>query len=361
MTRAIERGTRKFPREAWPAHIRSAWAQATRKRRGFGDRGAGLLAAKSAQRLAALEDAYGRFLEFRLRCGVDLESHSHHLTEEALGDWVEHLHLTHRTKSIATWFECLDALAHGLWPAEDWTVLRGARRRLESFARQDGPRRRRNHVDRDTIYQAGMTIMDSAMTKEVGVFSACEFRNGLMLALAATAPARAVNWHRATPGHFNHDASAVEWGAHETKNRCDLAYELGEELAARLTLWIEVYRQFLIDRYQTAASTVFVNRFGRDLSRRGVRQVFEKTAERVLPHRITWHDTRACVVNTILREMPEAVEECRALLGHRSDTAIRHYKTRASMIGALRRFRDLSEQRRWKHRGQPRPRYRLTH
>ena len=225
------------PYGEWPEWLQRWWRRAQHEGGGFCDN-AGAFADWRPETIRTAREAVGQFIS-----GLDPDRDGAFICPETIRAYLSYM--TDRGLAIRTIYTrivYLYRVAKRVWPPEDqWHWLATISARLGARARK-APKPRRPFVHMDDLFSTGIELMDDANARDLSLYAALQFRDGLLLSLLATAPVRLKNAANATDRNINTEHCTLNWQEHETKNHHPLSYHIGSDLTMRLQIWIDIYR-----------------------------------------------------------------------------------------------------------------------
>ena len=172
----------------WPESDRQCWATANATGDFFAD---GNLAAHwSPKTRYQAQAAYGRWLEFVDEhfpdaLALPIEDR---VDRERLGAYVETLASRVKPMSVAAELGHLILALSALTPGTDWSWIRKVQYRFERAAVPQEKRHRMVHPSR--LIELGFKLMSEAVDQKRRIDCACQYRDGLLIALLAYRPLR---------------------------------------------------------------------------------------------------------------------------------------------------------------------------
>ena len=164
------------------------------------------------------------------------------------------------------------------------------------------------------------------------------FRDGLILALLATAPLRAKNFAGLRLGkHLQRlpEGWVITVAGDETKNGQSLDFSLPDALMLPLDRYTEIHRPRLLQGKNH--DFLWVNLSGNPIKANKLGQLVSRITLRELDKRLTPHRFRDCAATTIATVSPELAPIIQEILGHTTAHTAEQYYNKASVMEAGRR------------------------
>jgi integrase/recombinase XerD len=335
----------RLPMDLWPAADRQRWQRATVAIDLFD--AAATAADWSVKTRYQAQAAYGRWLsflnrEFPATLRSSLEDRADRVRVRA---YVETLAARIQPMSIAAELGHLLLALRKLAPDTDWGWLRQWQYRYEKVA---VPREKRNQmVHPARLIELGCTLMDGADAREHRLDRACQYRDGMLIALLAYRPLR-----RRSLAELRLDTHLRRIGSgyvlalqgENTKSGQAFEFPVPKPLAPYLTRYLEHYRLLFPHRQDEQA--LWLSGKGGALTGHAIYVRMCRRTETAFGTAINPHLFRDIAATTIAREAPEQLLVARDLLTHASvDTTLRHY-AQAQSVMAARALAAAFEQRR---------------
>jgi integrase len=258
----------------WPQPDREAWdaacRPAVRLRRG------GSVSHLAARTRDDLQKRYGYFLTFLKECHRfdAAASCKSLLTPENVDALVHRMRNEWSATTLFMTIQKLKQIARRLAPSTDFKWLSDVAGDLRA---EDGPVKHPPVVDASQLLIAGLAFVEEYIEPErpMGMRSALNIRNGLMVAMLASCPIRAKNLTGLTLGRSLHLSDLCWWidlQGSETKNGRPDTRMIPEFLTPTLESYLRKARSFLITgrdprdsgRRPLARYSCFVDDFGAD-------------------------------------------------------------------------------------------------
>ena len=324
--------------DVWPAKEAQVWRKAQDPGHGlFGEAGAVAHLSRHAIRLG--DDAYGQWLHFLLRRGVDLaaERPVERVTRSRLDQWIEGQRARgNRNTTILARLQGLHRVLMAISPeAELDYILRPDGRPLRQLLPAE-PRW-------TPIVGAGVLLARAIQLFHEGRAGRgysngwTAVRDAAVLGLLATVAPRigsvgvmeiGVQLVRAEDGY------AVTFRSEDTKNRKALSYPLHPELAPVFQYYLDVVRPLM--RGGAATTSLWMGTRGRPLCGRDLAKVVRRRCRDWLGEERGPHWFRKCLRSTATLESPELAHAAARVLGHTEQTSLQNYD-KASSTEALKR------------------------
>jgi integrase/recombinase XerD len=240
-----------LPIKSWPAEDQWRWQAAFRVGDRFDGGGPGSHLAHATRQ--NLTEGYGRFLRFIATNRSELLDlmPDQRVDRRTVADYVEWRRRSRGDPTIAVDLSCLRGALRLLCPGVDWSWLLSLTKRIAAAA----PRKPKKHhlVTSERLYALGMDLMeragaDAEAAKRISKAHALQYRDGLVIALAALIPMRRRTLVALCIGKHlvkNGDLWELVIPAEDTKTRRPLDYPISMELCARIDLYLERFRSRL--------------------------------------------------------------------------------------------------------------------
>jgi integrase/recombinase XerD len=335
----------RLPIDLWPPADRERWLRITMAIDFFD--AAATAAHWSAKTRSQAQAAYGRWLSFLNReFPATLRSSLEDRADRArVRAYVEALAARIKPMSIAAELGHLILALRKLAPSTDWSWLRQWQYRYEKAAVPREKRYKMVHPSR--LVELGRTLMDSANSCQRKIDRACQYRDGLLIALLAYRPLR-----RRSLAELRLDTHLQRIGngyvlamrGENTKSGQALEFPVPEPLVPYLTCYLAHYRLLFPHRQDEQA--LWLSAKGGALTGHAIYLRVCRRTETAFGVAIHPHLFRAIAATTIVRDAPEQLLVARDLLTHASvDTTLRHYAQAQSVV-AGRALAAAFEQRR---------------
>ena len=320
---------RCLPPNLWPAGDRLVWEEAIRPVDLLEEGGAAAEWAAATRR--GVEHAYGRWIAWLTHvdpAALKLAP-ADRATREMIVGYITHLRTQVASVTVVTYIRDLRCALEVVASQTDWRWLRRLVSRVKLTA-QPSRNKRRRIVPIQAFYACGERLMlaaEAPSTTATTVERACQYRNGLMIALLAVRPVRLSNLAMIEIGHhlLQHGAGYnLSFQPAETKTGTDLLTNIPfpAALLPNLDHYLTHHRPILIARQtanhpgQAATHHLWVSRRGTPLSESAIYGAFVRLTEIEFGHAINPHMFRDCAATTIATADPEHVGIIRSILGH---------------------------------------------
>jgi len=349
-TKAPERHC--MPLALWPQADRQAWEDALTPGTIFDDH-LGARANHSAQSNYKTERGYGRFLTYcRMYDPACLdEPPAARITQDRVKAYVRHLSdLENGSQTILCRLQELGDVAWVLAPTRDWSFINRIASRIR--ARHKPVRTKSRIMMSDELAQLGYDLMDQ-VGDQATVKAACQFRDGLMIALLAYIPIRRKNFSKLSLGEslvWRQNQWFIMLTPDETKTHAWFETVLPKTLEPYLIRYLERYRPCLIasiGRWSKPTGTAFwISQHSSPMTDIAIydricRQTGKRFGEHVSPHLF-----RDAAASTLATEAPDHVRIAAPLLGHRSfQTTEKYYRKAKAQEGHGRFIETISKLR----------------
>ncbi len=345
----------RMPFDLWPVAERELWLRVTTEIDFFDD--AAVAARWSAKTRYQAEAAYGRWLAYLQRADPAALA----LPAEARADrvrvraYTETLTVRVTPMSVAAELGHLILALRMLAPAADWTWLRQWQYRFQKLAVPREKRHKMVHPSR--LIELGMALMDGAAARARPIDRACQYRDGLLIALLAYRPLR-----RRSLAELRLDTHLRQIGggyvlalqSENTKSGQPHEFPLPDALVPFLARYLEHYR--LLFPHRAGEQALWLSAKGGALTGEAIYDRVCRRTATAFGTAIHPHLFRDIAATTIAREAPASLAVARDLLTHASlETTLRHY-TQAATIEATHKFASAVDQL----RGKPRRRRRWS-
>jgi integrase/recombinase XerD len=214
-------------------------------------------------------------------------------------------------------------------PDENWSWLLSISKRI---AEQTKKKPEKNHlVTSETLYALGAKLMDRAITddatKNVSITKAMEYRDGLIIALAALIPLRRRTLAALRIGkHFvqSGDLWALDIPAEDTKTKRPLEYPISADLSGRIDFYLNKIRLRLLGT--SRHDHVWVSSKRRPMHNASIYNAVRRRTHKALGFPVNLHRFRQAAATLWSIRDPSNVRGAKDLLGHASfDTTEKYY------------------------------------
>lgn len=343
---------RCMPLALWPEADRQAWENALTPGTIFDDH-LGARSHHSAKSNYKTERGYGRFLTY---CQIHdpaclEEAPAARITKDRVKAYVRHLSdLENSTQTILCRLQELADMAWVFAPTQDWSFINRIASRVRANHK---PARAKTRIAMsDELAQLAYDLMDQ-VGDEATLKTACQFRDGLMIALLAYIPIRRKNFARLSLGEslvWRQGQWFVKLRPEDTKTHAWFETTLPKKLEPYLTVYLERYRPYLIastGRWRKETSTaLWISAHSSPMTEIAIydricRQTRLRFGEHVSPHLF-----RDAAASTLASGAPDHVRIAAPLLGHRSfQTTEKYYRKAKAQEGHGRYIETMSKLR----------------
>jgi site-specific recombinase XerD len=194
------------------------------------------------------------------------------------------------------------------------------------------------------LFNLGVDLMAAAERVTSPRDRAADFRDGLMLSLAAARPLRLGNLvgltlERTLVRHGKRHWW-IEIPAANTKTKHPIELPWPEPLITALDVYLSCHRPVLAKGYQpgrtAACQALWLSRRGRAMSRNGIYDRMTKLTRKHLGRSVHPHSFRDCAATSLAIEDPAHVRIASSLLGHRRFATTERFYNQARNIEASR-------------------------
>lgn len=337
---------RCMPLALWPQADRQAWENALTPGTIFDDH-LGARVNLSARSNFKTERGYGRFLTYcRIHDPACLnDPPASRITKDRVQAYVRHLlDVPNASQTILCRLQELGEMAWVLAPTHDWSFINHIASRIR--ARHKPARTKSRIMMSDELAQLGYDLMDQ-IGDPAGVKAACQFRDGLMIAMLAYVPIRRKNFAQLSLGE-NLVRRQNQWFVmltpEETKTHAWFETSLPKTLEPYLTRYLERHRPCLIasaGRWSKPTGTaMWVSSHSSPMTEIAIYdRICLQTRQRFGDH-VSPHLFRDAAASTLATEAPAHVRISAPLLGHRSFQTTEKYYRKAEAQQGHGRFID---------------------
>jgi integrase len=264
------------------------------------------------------------------------------LTPDRVKAFRVHLAETNAPRSVAVIVDALYHAARLLMPEHDWAWLKAIKARLYRHApssRPTGP-----VITSVQLWDFGEQLMEEAKPQPatpIRMRDAVQYRDGLMIALAAFVPIRRRNVASLEIGRHlvrEGDGWLVLVPAEESKTKISMPYLVPEFLEPYLALYLDIVRPTLLRRPTPA---LWVGSKGTGICYGAIGQIVSRRLTSHFGFRVTLHDVRDAAETTWAIFAPDQIGVASELLGHRDPRTGDKYYNRARGMEASRRYSQL--------------------
>jgi len=332
-----------LPFSEWPESDQSTWTTATRSGGIFDD--PGLAAHWRPATLRSYTFSYGRWLRFlalRFPQALILDAELR-ISRERITAYVMLLHdQDMNPTTVWSYLSSLHNAVYNIYPATDWAWLRDIVNRLHLNVRPR-PDLEAKLVPIQDLYEAGLALIRQSESRKPRRPSciSVDYRDGLLLALLATALVRIKNFADIKIGSHLikcQNGYVMTFPAEEVKNGQFIEFEVHEPLVPILDYYLKYHRTVLLAGH--TSDFLWISKVGHRMLDHHVSQRIVKVTKRELGLPISPHLFRHCAATSIAETSPELSRIIRPLLAHTRITTSERYYNRASVLQASRRHTD---------------------
>ena len=338
-----------LPLSSWPVEDQRRWQAAFRVGDRFDGSGPGSHLAEATRQ--NLTEGYGRYLRFISTDRSDLLNlrPDERVELRIVADFVEWRRRSCGDEMIAVDLDRLRGALRLICPGVDWSWLLSLTKRIAAAA----PRKPKkfNLVTSERLYALGVGLMDRATadaetTKPISKTQAMQYRDGLVIALAALIPLRRRTLVALRIGkHLVKNGALWELviPASDTKARRALEYPISKELGTRIDLYLSRFRCRI-----PGANThtgLWASNKQRPMSAVAMCAAVRRRTKKALGFTVNPHRFRHAAATFWSIHDPENVRGVKDLLGHASfGMTERHYVMAQSRVAgrALARVVDAA-------------------
>jgi integrase/recombinase XerD len=337
--------------DAWPAADREFWARACKS--GSVLKVGGRASNWKPRTVKNVELAYGEWLKWLSDTDEHLlgEAPLLRVTRDRVQDYMDGLPKTLSPSSVQMRLQRLGQIMAAFSESKDFSWLFLAANRLKPVSV------RNKRAKMQPIYrlaELGFDLMREAESRQPSWHNspAVQYRDGLIIALLAYWPIRLGNLAAITIGQHlvrRGEGFRLAFSAEETKQGCEIDFDVPPTLAAAFTEYLETYRPALMARgthHSTAAEALWVSRDGGPMSSMGIAQAIEKRTEIAFGTAVNPHLFRDCAATTIAIDDPARAHVIAPLLGHSSMITSELHYNQAGSIEAGKQYQDVLDARR---------------
>ena len=338
-----------LPFDEWPADWQARWQAAIAPASdAFDDDGSGAHWAPDTQReiRKRLEQFFG-FLHRTNRLD-GFRAPGDYVTEPYLRPYIKELENRVASVTLAGYVRDLMIGIRVIDPAANTAVIHMVARRLgrESRASRD---KRKQHVDPDVLYLAGLARMERAETAdyEKEDVRALQYGDGLAMAIVACSVDRRRNLVGMRIGENLRKIGPfyrLTFAGSETKSGHPHACDLPETLTPYIDHYIERHHAKLLGRNNHPE--LFISAYRKPMARQTLYVRFVAATKQELGIAVPPHRVRDSAVTGIAEKHPEMIGIASSLLHHRQTRTTQAHYNQADQISASRRFNKLLVQRR---------------
>ena len=336
---------RRLKVEYWPVQDRAAWSALLQP--GGLLRPGGAFADLQATTLWSHEQAYGHWLAFSMKQGINLSSTDPvmRVTDCLISVWAESMSdlawTTRHNRLVG-----LLLMLEGMQPDQSPDQLRDLVREAEWHAnRQTRAGKAGRILPTGQFVKAGLDYLEAV--EGTGFSDATRFRDGLLIATLSLLALRITNFRDLEigrsflirPGGFD-----IALGPHETKNHRAHEQELPETLIAPMQRYLDTYRPILLAKSSTPHAFLWVNDWGNRYSHGNLGARISRLTKKLLGIAIPPHYMRDAAATTIARAAPSQSRAIAGALGHATLRTEDRYYNQARCLDASRAFTPFIEE-----------------
>jgi len=344
---------RALPIDQWPPEDRNAWENAHRDTGPFDNPGNAVHWRPDTRR--SYRFAYGRWLSFLQYTGrLDVDTGpKYRVTADNISAYVAMLQTQVKPVTVWGYLNELHNVLYAIAQDGDWGWLHGIvnRLHLSISPRTDLPAKLRPI---DEIYRLGLVLMQRAETEVPmrPLDDSVHHRDGLMIALLASAPVRLKNFAMLQIGTdllSTSDGYLIVIPKEEVKNKQPIEFDVMESLVPHIDRYLDHHRPRLLK--DTASNRLWVSKAGRPIKPHHVSARITKVTKRELDVAISPHVFRHCAATSIADTTSELARMIRPLLSHTTNATSERYYNKGSILRAsqqqamvIDRLRERQEQ-----------------
>jgi hypothetical protein len=337
-----------LPIETWPSSYRSAWNRALQPEELFGPQQVALAWREAS--LIKTRKGFGVWISWiqQRLMNPNWKSPATLVTQDHVRAYVGELQSFCAPNTVFCRIQELYDGIRILAPAEDWSWLSRAVRKLRSKARPVREKLSRLKPA-DVIEKLGFELMSRADNEiGLGFFTrALLFRDGFAIALLIRRPFRLRNFAgiRIHIHLVGDGLGMMAFSSTEMKSKRSFEVAFPENLRDSLRRYLEVYRPFLLrmDSRQQNCDALWISREGRAVDAGAFSKSIARRTKVAFGRDLTPHLFRDASVTTLVRDAPASALLTKTILGHSSiDVTNKHYN-QALMIDSSRRYADVVE------------------
>jgi integrase/recombinase XerD len=340
--------------ESWPTLDRRAWEAAMDQGDVLEPGGGGADWAPSSRR--KIGNGYGRWLTWLEVSGLfdpDADPAAR-VTPDRVRDYVIELKTLNAPYSVLARVQELYQAIRVMAPEQDWAWLRGVENRVRHAAIPVRNKRLRV-APSDTLFAFGIELMTTAGDPESGssLKRACQYRDGLAIALLAARPLRRRNFAAIEIGrHLVRQGEAywLRFEGCETKTGEPIEAPLPHALVPRLEHYLSVHRPFLLARdgrwkrfdrpSGQRKNALWISEHGSAMTEIAIYFRVRRLTKARFGRVINLHLFRDSAATSTAIEDPEHVHIVRSILGHSTLRSGERYYIHAQSLEASQRYQE---------------------
>jgi integrase/recombinase XerD len=311
-----------LPVNSWPAEDQQRWQAAFRVGDRFDGSGPGSHLADATRQ--NLTESYGRYLRFvsTNHCNLLNSTPDERVDRSTVADYVEWRRKSCDDAMIAVELDRLRGALRLICPGVDWSWLLSLTKRIAAAA----PRKPKKHhlVTSECLYELGVELMDRASAdaeaaKRISKAQALQYRDGLIIALAALIPLRRRTLVALRIGKHllqNGDLWELAIPAADTKARRPLDYPVSKELCTSIDLYLSRFRSRLPGAHTHLG--LWASNKQRPISAVAICAAVRRRTKRAFGFTVSLHRFRHAAATFWSTHDPENVRGVKDLLGHAS-------------------------------------------
>jgi len=266
----------------------------------------------------------------------------HGISSDMFSDYIDHcVERNVSTVSAATYVFEVYRAATIMYPAKDWSLLRGCWLELDDEARPSKDKLIK-YIPIDELFLFGVELMEAAELSLKTKSTAVQFRDGLFIALLCMRPKRVSNLGAMTIGDnivLNADGDPIQLYFPNTKNDDESVSPFPEELIGYYKLWVDRYRPLLLE--SDVCGDIWVSRKGGALAPKSFWQRVSKRTHVRFGKGIGVHMFRSCYPTFFAGLGPQFKLAVQKMLDHRDDRSMKPYQLLAESMLASKQLDDV--------------------
>jgi integrase/recombinase XerD len=336
--------------DAWPAADRAFWAKA--RKSGSVLKTGGRAANWKPRTVKNVELAYGEWLKWITDTQEHLLSKSplERVTKVRVREYMDDLPKTLSPSSVQMRLQRLGQMMTAFSESKDFSWLFLAANRLKPVSVRD---KRAKMQPSYRLAELGFNLMRDVASREPAWHNcpAVQYRDGLIIALLAYWPIRignlaviAIGEHLVRCG----DGFRLAFSAEETKQGCEIGFDVPPNLTAAITKYLDTYRPALMARGShqgTAGQTLWVSRDGGPMCAQGIAGTIQNRTKGAFGIAVNPHLFRDCAATTIAIDDPAHAHVIASVLGHSSMITSELHYNQAGSVEAGRQYQVILDAR----------------